>query len=107
VIRELVRPDEIHRDVYLDAELSDLEMEQLWHNTWIYVGHARPVFESSRKACGFGKAQCVCDLFDGQGRRRSILPVTFHRRIRVVSHHMDGSATACLYTTPSARDSPC
>jgi benzoate/toluate 1,2-dioxygenase subunit alpha len=38
-IRALVRPDEIHRDVYLDRELFDLEMEQLWRNTWLYVGH--------------------------------------------------------------------
>lgn len=38
-IRSLVRPDEIHRDVYLDRELFDLEMEQLWRHTWIYVGH--------------------------------------------------------------------
>ena len=38
-IRALVRPDCVHRDVYVDAELFDLEMEQLWRNTWIYVGH--------------------------------------------------------------------
>jgi len=38
-IRALVRPDEIHRDVYLDRELFDLEMEQLWRHSWIYVGH--------------------------------------------------------------------
>jgi phenylpropionate dioxygenase-like ring-hydroxylating dioxygenase large terminal subunit len=38
-IRALVRPDEIHRDVYLDPGLFDLEMEQLWRHTWLYVGH--------------------------------------------------------------------
>ncbi len=38
-IRALVRPDEIHRDVYVDPELFDLEMEQLWRHTWLYVGH--------------------------------------------------------------------
>ena len=38
-IRALVRPDEIHRDVYLDRELFDLEMERLWRNSWVYVGH--------------------------------------------------------------------
>jgi benzoate/toluate 1,2-dioxygenase alpha subunit len=38
-IRALVRPDEIHRDAYVDPELFDLEMEQLWRHTWIYVGH--------------------------------------------------------------------
>jgi benzoate/toluate 1,2-dioxygenase subunit alpha len=38
-IRSLVRPDSIHRHVYLDPELFELEMEQLWRRTWIYVGH--------------------------------------------------------------------
>jgi benzoate/toluate 1,2-dioxygenase subunit alpha len=38
-IRALVRPDEIHRDLYLDPELFDLEMEHLWRQTWLYVGH--------------------------------------------------------------------
>jgi benzoate/toluate 1,2-dioxygenase alpha subunit len=38
-IRALVRADSVHRDVYLDPELFELEMQQLWRNTWIYVGH--------------------------------------------------------------------
>src|SRR5688572_12333063 len=38
-VRSLVRPDSVHRDLYLSQELFDLEMEQLWHNAWIYVGH--------------------------------------------------------------------
>jgi benzoate/toluate 1,2-dioxygenase alpha subunit len=38
-LRELVRPDSIHRDLYLDPELFELEMARLWRNAWIYVGH--------------------------------------------------------------------
>lgn len=38
-IRELVRPDSIHRDLYLDPDLFDLEMNRLWRNAWIYIGH--------------------------------------------------------------------
>ena len=38
-IRALVQPDCVHRDVYTDAELFELEMERLWGRTWIYVGH--------------------------------------------------------------------
>jgi benzoate/toluate 1,2-dioxygenase subunit alpha len=29
-ISALVRPDSIHRDVYLDPELFELEMSRLW-----------------------------------------------------------------------------
>ena len=39
-IRALVRPGDVHRDVYTDPELFELEMERLWHNAvWVYVGH--------------------------------------------------------------------
>jgi phenylpropionate dioxygenase-like ring-hydroxylating dioxygenase large terminal subunit len=35
----LVQDDQVHRDVYIDQEIFDLEMERLWAETWIYVGH--------------------------------------------------------------------
>ena len=38
-VRDLVRETEVHRDVYVDREIFDLEMEHLFANTWIYVGH--------------------------------------------------------------------
>jgi benzoate/toluate 1,2-dioxygenase alpha subunit len=38
-IRALVRGGDVHRDVYTNAELFDLEMERLWHSAWVYVGH--------------------------------------------------------------------
>lgn len=38
-VTALVEPDRVHRDVYIDQELFELEMEHLWRNTWIYVGH--------------------------------------------------------------------
>ena len=38
-VRALVRADSVHCDVYTDHELFDLEMEQLWRNAWIFVGH--------------------------------------------------------------------
>lgn len=44
-IRALVRADSVHRDVYIDGALFDVEMEQLWRNAWIYVGHDSQVPE--------------------------------------------------------------
>jgi benzoate/toluate 1,2-dioxygenase alpha subunit len=38
-ISALIRPDEVHRDVYCDPELFELEMQRLWGRAWIYVGH--------------------------------------------------------------------
>jgi phenylpropionate dioxygenase-like ring-hydroxylating dioxygenase large terminal subunit len=42
-IRELVRDAEVHRDVYVDAEIFDIEMERLFPSAWIYIGHASQI----------------------------------------------------------------
>ncbi len=42
-IRELVRETEVHKAVYTDPGLFDLEMRQLFANTWVFVGHASQV----------------------------------------------------------------
>jgi len=42
-VRELVRETEVHKDIYIDEEVFSLEMEHLFANTWIYVGHASQV----------------------------------------------------------------
>jgi benzoate/toluate 1,2-dioxygenase alpha subunit len=38
-IAALVQPDRVHRDVYLDPELFELEQESLFPRTWIYACH--------------------------------------------------------------------
>lgn len=42
-VRALVRPTEVHRDVYVDPEVFALEMAHLFANTWVYVGHASQI----------------------------------------------------------------
>jgi phenylpropionate dioxygenase-like ring-hydroxylating dioxygenase large terminal subunit len=39
----LVKPDQVHRDLYLDPELFALEDERLFRRSWVYVGHASQV----------------------------------------------------------------
>src|SRR5262245_31592742 len=38
-VKALVRETEVHRDVYIDEEVFALEMEHVFGNTWVYVGH--------------------------------------------------------------------
>ena len=38
-VRDLVRETEVHRDVYIDQDVFQLEMAHLFANTWAYVGH--------------------------------------------------------------------
>lgn len=42
-VRALVREAEVHRDVYINPEIFELEMEHLFANTWVHVGHASQV----------------------------------------------------------------
>ena len=39
----LVRPDEVHADLYIDPEIFELEQERLFARTWQFVGHASQV----------------------------------------------------------------
>ena len=39
-IRGLVQADRVHRDLYIDRELFEIEQEQFYGNTWNFVGHA-------------------------------------------------------------------
>ncbi len=38
-IRALVQPDRVHRDVYIDEELFELEQQHFYGNTWNFVAH--------------------------------------------------------------------
>ena len=42
-ITELVKDDRVHRSIYTDPAIFDLEMERLWGRAWIYVGHESQV----------------------------------------------------------------
>ncbi len=38
-IRSLVHRDHVHRSLYLDPDVFDLEMTRIFGRTWVYVGH--------------------------------------------------------------------
>ncbi len=42
-IRALVQPDRVHRDVYIDAELFELEQQHFYGNTWNFVAHGSQI----------------------------------------------------------------
>ncbi len=42
-IAALVQPDRVHRGVYVDPGVFELELERLWGKAWIYVGHESQV----------------------------------------------------------------
>lgn len=66
-IRALIEPDRVHRDIYIDPALFDLEMERIFGRAWIWVGH-----ESQVKAPG------------------DYVATTIGRQPVVMSRHSDG-----------------
>lgn len=46
-VRSLLRLDEglVHSDVYSSQEIFELEMEKIFHNGWVYVGHESEIPE--------------------------------------------------------------
>ena len=42
-LASLVEKDRVHRSVYTNPEIFDLEMERIWGRSWIYVGHESQV----------------------------------------------------------------
>ena len=36
---KLALPTRIHRSVYTDPELFELEMQHVWGQAWIFIGH--------------------------------------------------------------------
>ena len=45
-IDQLVQNDLIHRSVYTDAKIFDLEMEYIFNKCWVYVGHSAEIPEA-------------------------------------------------------------
>ncbi len=42
-IARLVEPARLHRRIYTDPELFELEMERIWGKAWIFIGHESQV----------------------------------------------------------------
>ncbi|MEM7466378.1 MAG: aromatic ring-hydroxylating dioxygenase subunit alpha [Pseudomonadota bacterium] len=42
-LQALIEPSRIHRHVYVDDDIFQLEMEKIWGFAWIYVGHTSQI----------------------------------------------------------------
>jgi phenylpropionate dioxygenase-like ring-hydroxylating dioxygenase large terminal subunit len=42
-LRGLVRADRVHRDIYTNPDIFELEMERIFGRAWLFVGHASQV----------------------------------------------------------------
>jgi phenylpropionate dioxygenase-like ring-hydroxylating dioxygenase large terminal subunit len=84
-IAALVRETEVHRDLFTDAELFELEMEHLFANVWVYVGHASQVPDAGDYYTTTVGDQPVVMVRQPDGAIRVLHNRCAHRGVKVVN----------------------
>ena len=84
-IANLVQPDQVHRDVYIDPDIFHLEMEKLWTRTWIYAGHTSQVPNPGDYITTDIALQPVILVRDGDASVKVLLNRCAHKGSRLVS----------------------
>jgi phenylpropionate dioxygenase-like ring-hydroxylating dioxygenase large terminal subunit len=84
-IAALIRPDQVHRDVYRDAGLFDLEMQRLWRRAWVYVGHSSQVPNAGDYYTTEIARQPVIMLRGSEGEVRVLMNRCAHKGAKLLS----------------------
>jgi len=84
-LERLIEADRVHRDVYTDPEVFQLEMERLWARTWIYVGHASQVPNAGDFITVDIAAKPVLMVRQANGSIRVLMNRCAHKGTKVVS----------------------
>lgn len=83
-VAALVREAEVHKDCYIDDELFALEMEHLFANCWVYVGHASQVPQPGDYYATTVGDQPVVMVRHGDGSIRVLHNRCAHKGVQVV-----------------------
>src|SRR5262245_6632838 len=84
-ISQLVQPGRVHRKLYTDPEIFELEMQRIFGRAWIYVGHESQVKKPGDYfATRIGRRPVVM-VRDDNGDLRVIHNHCAHRGARVVA----------------------
>lgn len=97
-IDKLVEPDRVHRRVYTDPALFDLEMERIFGRIWVYVGHESQIRNPGDYFCTRIGRQPVVLTRHRDGSVRVLYNRCGHRGAMVLRNE-SGSADAfhCCY----------
>ena len=91
-IRALVEERRVHRSVYLDADLFELEMERIFGRSWVFVGHDSQVAKPGDFLCTRIGLQPVILVRHSDGTVRVLYNRCGHRGAEVVTEE-SGHAT--------------
>jgi 2-chlorobenzoate 1,2-dioxygenase len=95
----LVEPGRVHRDVYTDLEIFELEMERIFGRAWLYVGHASQVKAPGDYIAADLGRQGVIMVRHRDGTIHVLLNRCTHRGAKVVNER-SGNATPAHLLLP-------
>lgn len=84
-IAALVRDTEVHKDCYINPELFSLEMEHLFANCWVFVGHASQVPEPGDYYGTTVGDQPVVMVRQGDGSIKVLHNRCLHKGVKLVN----------------------
>ena len=84
-VAALVRDDAVHRDLYIDPEIFELEMAHLWPTTWTYVGHDSQVPNPGDYITADLGRQPVILIRDVDGRVNVLMNRCAHKGTKLLS----------------------
>jgi phenylpropionate dioxygenase-like ring-hydroxylating dioxygenase large terminal subunit len=98
-LERLVQPDRVHRDVYVDAEVFQLEMERLWSRAWVYACHASQVPNEGDYVTLELAGKPLIVLRHGDGSIRALVNRCAHKGTRLVAEPAGsaGKTLRCPY----------
>jgi benzoate/toluate 1,2-dioxygenase alpha subunit len=97
-IAKLVEPGRVHRRVYADADIFELEMERIFGRAWLFVGHASQVPKPGDYITTELGRQPVVMTRHRDGSVQVLLNRCSHRGAKVVNERRGHSARlTCCY----------
>ena len=97
-LRQLVREDRVHRNVYTDPAIFEIEMERIFARTWMYVGHDSQVPNPGDFYCTEIARQPVVMVRHTDGEIYVIYNRCGHRGTRVVNQESGNvKRFSCMY----------
>jgi phenylpropionate dioxygenase-like ring-hydroxylating dioxygenase large terminal subunit len=97
-LSSLVQPARVHRRLYSDPAIFDLEMERIFGHAWIYVGHESQLKREGEFFCTRLAARPIVVVRGGGGRIYALHNQCAHRGAMVVaSEKGTASEFQCCY----------
>ncbi len=97
-LEELVQDSRVHRRIYLEQEIFDLEMERIFESNWVFVGHESEVAETGDyKTVPIGTQPAIMTR-DEHGDIHLLMNRCMHRGSTICQEHRgNSSAFRCWY----------